>query len=855
MSRRLLAAAVAALIGMTLAIVPTGMGTPAAAAPTSPPDAVQRFGSCLSAGGQGHLLLMLDTSPSLRTTDPTDQRVAAATYLLRELTSFVSKSGAHLDVAVAGFADRYRQTLGWTALSDNTTGQVLNAVAAYRTQKSGFETDYWSALNGARAALAAHAADADCTALVWFSDGMYDLAKRDGSAEEGTYGTTKPYGPGVELTSDEAADQVQRAGTTDLCRKGGVADALRVQGVTTLAIGLQGGQPPGAFDLMRGIATGTKVGGSACGARIASHTGDFVLAQNIGGLFFAFDQLTDPNHAPTSQTTPMCQGTVCPQGAHQFVLDPSISSVRILGGTDLANFYAVLQSPDGTRTRVVPGRSILASTSAYDVRGSWASGSVFTLALTRKRDQGWTGAWQLAFVDPASTGKGTARSNIRLYGDLQPAWLNHSTAPLTSGDSASLQLGLARTNKTHVAPGDLKGAVTVDAELAYADGTVVPIASNLHAQQLSSPVLLSLAGAPTGKARVHLSLTLTTAPAGNVPGTTLEAQVVDYPVRVTPPPNYPRLPDRVAFGTGDSMQPVTADLLLGGPGCAWLQSEESTTLPDGVTAAPVTADASNPSSCSAGKLKLTLTPDHVGSGLVSGLLHVMTRSDQAAGKPMPVTVRYSYEMQRPLNEKVLWLTLVALMLLGLLIPLLILLTVKWATSKIPGSTLTTLTVAGQVSGGSSFLNGWRPDSTELQPRALETTSRRHVELTPRTTLRAKANLLKLTEAGYVVVQDAPFVCSGGSKLPLAVQDQWVAVLDPANPHHGPVEVVFLMATGARRLDELVSDARAKISGAVAELRRGLGTAPAAPSGGHDEWGTAVSAAPSPSSPQTGVDTW
>ena len=464
--------------------------------------------------------------------------------------------------------------------------------------------------------------------------------------------------------------------------------------------------------------------------------------------------------------------------------------------------------------------------------------------MTRKRDQGWTGAWQLAFVDPASTGKGTARSNIRLYGDLRPAWLNQASAPLTSGSSTSLQLGLTRVDNTPVAPGTLKGTVSIGAELDYADGTVVPIAAGLHAPQLAKPVVLSLSGAPAGKAKVRLTLTLTTASAGNVSGTTLEPQAVDYPVTVMPPPNYPRLPATVSFGAGETVEPVTAELPLAGPGCAWLQSSEASTLPNGVTAAPVTADASSPRTCRTGKLTLTLTPDHVGSGLASGLLHVMTRSDQAAAQPMPVTIRYSYEMQRPLNQKVLWLMLVGLMLLGLTIPLLILLLVKWVNSKIPGSTLTTLSHSGQVSGGSSFLNGWRPDTGQLHPRALEATDRRRVQITPRTVLRAKANWLKLTEPGYVVVDSTPFVASTGSRLPLAVQDQWVAVIDPANPHHGPVEVVFLLSSGARRLDELVSDARAKVPAAIAELRRGLGAAPPPPSAGRDEWGAAASPSPS-----------
>src|SRR3954463_11841808 len=68
-SHRTHGTAVAALLGMVLAILPAALGTPATAAPASS-DAIQRFGSCLTAGGQGHLLLMLDTTPSLQTSDP-----------------------------------------------------------------------------------------------------------------------------------------------------------------------------------------------------------------------------------------------------------------------------------------------------------------------------------------------------------------------------------------------------------------------------------------------------------------------------------------------------------------------------------------------------------------------------------------------------------------------------------------------------------------------------------------------------------------------------------------------------------------------------------------------------------------
>ena len=81
MSRRGFGALVAALIGLSLAIVPGTVASPAAAAPGDS-DAVQRFGSCLAAGGHGDLLLVLDTSGSLQDTDPNNQRVAAANHLL-----------------------------------------------------------------------------------------------------------------------------------------------------------------------------------------------------------------------------------------------------------------------------------------------------------------------------------------------------------------------------------------------------------------------------------------------------------------------------------------------------------------------------------------------------------------------------------------------------------------------------------------------------------------------------------------------------------------------------------------------------------------------------------------------------
>jgi hypothetical protein len=221
------------------------------------------------------------------------------------------------------------------------------------------------------------------------------------------------------------------------------------------------------------------------------------------------------------------------------------------------------------------------------------------------------------------------------------------------------------------------------------------------------------------------------------------------------------------------------------------------------------------------------------------------------GAPVPVTVRYRYEMERPADQAVRWAVFAALLVLGLLIPLLLLLVAKWLTAKIPGSALSWLTVSGSVGHGTSFLNQEILDLSAIRSNSLSDGDRRSVSLTPRATLRAKANLRSLASPGQVVVEGGPAVTSTGDTLPLAVQNHWIAVLDPSNPAGGAVEVTFLLAPGAAELSGLLSDARDKLPALVDRLRQehgipqraptdfdnerpGSSTAASPPSGGSDD---------------------
>ena len=859
-----LAALAAVMAGLTYA------SAPATSAPAD--EAIQRLGGCLSSGGQGRILLVLDTSASLADTDPQAARVQAAQYLVRQLASQVDRKDVSIDVAVAGFADAFKVYRSWTPLDSRSESAISSTVGEFRDRNGGFETDYWAAASGARAYLAdeAKGEQRTCQAWVWFSDGLYDLDKRDTASERDEYGLTKPYGPDVELTSAEAVARIENAGREDLCRQGGVADQLRVQGVTTFAVGLSSAGVDD-YSLMEGLATGSRVQGSPCGRTNGPTRGTFVEAANIEELFFALDAVTD---APIVQETALCQGQVCPEGTHQFVLDPSITSVHILAGTDLSGYRVELLAPTpGQRLALDPGDAPVDKRFPdFNVRSQWTSDKQVQIDLQQTGVSGWAGRWQLVFVDPQRRDHGTARSNIHLYGDVKPGWLDADSAELTVGESTGVQLGLVQGGDDK--PLDLttlRSSVLMDASLEYTDGTSIPLASGLTKAELVKPVDVALTNAGPGPAVVHLTLHLTTAPveiAGGrtIPGTALEPESMDYPVTVSPPPHFPVVPSTVSFGETQAEGDLSASLPIKGDGCVWLQKSEALTVPEQVTT-KVSSSARGDGSCVSGSLPLVLSVDGVGTGLASGQLTLMTESDKADVAPIPVTVTYELEMKRPRNNEVFIPLLVAITAGGILLPVLLLYLMKWWTARIPGSALSIGSARGQVDQGSSFLDSAAITEQGMRAMTLVGTDRRSVPLNGQSRLRTKVGL-GLTEPGWTVVEGQYSASSATpstdrkgrrGRLPLAVQDAWIALLDAANSHAGPVEVVFLVSPVSGRLPDLLADARARLPEVVSQLRSRLGDSATGGGGdgspqpaANDEWGGTPSRVSTPTAP-TGDD--
>nr|WP_255668781.1 VWA domain-containing protein [Aeromicrobium duanguangcaii] len=816
---------------------------------------LQDFGACIAGGGKARVLLLLDTSASLKTSDPVATRVDAARHLTDRLGTFTKASGAALEVAVAGFAGDFKVSLPWTALDGAGKRDVATSVDKFRGRNTGWETDYWQALQGARTYLAD--GDADCKALVWLTDGMYDLDQRSTQQEKDDYGTTKPYAPDIRLTSAGSVERVERVGSRDLCRAGGVADAIRADGVTTVAIALQGQDQGDSndFGLMSGVATRSKVDGGKCGDRDARGKGSFVLAEDVGDLFFAFDALSDPENLPKERTTPLCQGEVCPAGRHSFVTDRSISSVSVLGSADVKGFEAVFVTPAGERLTLAPGGSLKEERPGFELRASWSTDAVFSATLERGEAASWEGTWSVVFVDPAKTGRGKARTNIRLVSDLAPVWGQDDE--LVVGDESSLDVGLALGDGSRVEPKELQSNVSVGVLLDRgADGRSV-LAEDLSAADLQKPVTVDLSKEGPGAGRLVLEMSLTTADPGGK-GTELGPRTVSYPVTVQAPGEYPRVPGSIDFGRGDSVDAVDLPVRWKGGGCVWLASSQTDVLPSGVPGAALASTASDADTCAEDEIVLSLTPEEAGAGLLGGTVLLRALPADGPGDAIEIPVRFRYEMEPAPNETVRWGVFALVMALGLAIPVALLAAVKKHGAVLAGDGVAVAVLRGQVNESQSFLVGAAVPRHEHHVHVFADRQTSLI-ISDRLTLRVKFHPFALVTAPEVRADDAAYVTSQGHALPLAVRGNWVATLDPHAPGTGDVEVVLLMPISGQGIDAVLADARMKVPSAVAKLRgkHGHDAAPAAANSRanfDDEWGTPSSGAtPNPTTASDVVD--
>jgi hypothetical protein len=698
-----LRASAAATAFICLAFTSATLAMPAgAAAPASDDAAVSAFGGCLQAANEGSVLLLVDSSGSLggaTGTDNSNDRVKAANYLVDELTNYAQSTKIHLDAAVATFDASYRPTLGWTALSA-ANGPVLHgAIDNLASANTGFETDYVSALEGARAALRQHAGGSEskrCQALVWFTDGKYEIDARVNDSQRSSFGTTKAFAPGVQLDDPAGASKAQALGQTSLCRNGGTADQLRADGIETFAVGLARSGDPANFTLMKSVA----IGGTGCGALGDASSGDFRLATDINSLIFAFDRVGAPGTGIAQPDRTVCQQPALCRQVHTFVLDDSIQQVQLLGSAAASGIEVYVQGPGQKaavrlpRAASYPQRLRLGATPASY---SWPAPETVSLTLERPVvPASWVGAWKVTFVDPTGTKLDTvSHTQVHILSDLRPAWLNPGEQ-LRAGDAkARFALGLTRSTSASVPlnPATLKSSVTLSSELRFADGTKLSLPT-LTKSQITTPQSVDLSRASPGAATLHLQLQITTADAPNplgkpIPGTRLADSVVDIPVKIASPANFPLVPDRINIGTHDAGQTFKVAIPLGGQGCTYLSKVSIDTEP-AAAATSVKSAANTPASCvksvaNTQQLALTVSTRPSQAGSINGSLVMHLVSSDSPRRELTKTVSLTGDLRVSADAAVQWTVFAVALLVGILVPLLLLYLFSWLGCRIPGT--------------------------------------------------------------------------------------------------------------------------------------------------------------------------
>jgi hypothetical protein len=215
---RLMAALAVILVVLAAAVAPVAsqeeppVDPPATGEPVTPDDgrAIDDLVGCVG-GSRGLLVLFLmDESGSLRETDPEGRRVEAARGALDSLVDLAStgSSAPRVDVAMAAFGNSYRLVQDWTEASPDTADELGEALDQFADLNRGVDTDFPSALIGASEALSNRAAEvtaaggaSPCRAVLLFTDGQYVLGVRRTQEQRDELGVTKPYAPGIELTT------------------------------------------------------------------------------------------------------------------------------------------------------------------------------------------------------------------------------------------------------------------------------------------------------------------------------------------------------------------------------------------------------------------------------------------------------------------------------------------------------------------------------------------------------------------------------------------------------------------------------------------------------------------------------
>jgi hypothetical protein len=656
-----------------------------AAAADEASDAFDSVAECLQERDRLVVLALVDESASLRRTDPNSSRSTAVEAVVRNLTSVAEAGGADgpdVEIKISTFATEVGDVTGWTLLSDDALPGLVRATRDLGAKDAGIDTDFATALAGARELLSTRMAElaADstsaCQTLLWFTDGDYDLEPR---------ARTVDYAPDLRLDRPGNRERAMELGERAICEESGIVDDLHGAGVITLTVGLGLEITAENAALLERISSGA----GGCGTGQGEGTGAYLAADDLDALLFAFDRastgLLGGTVAAEDEVTP-CPRERCPSGSRTFELD-----------TSLERFHLLVTAPDPLRVEVSgpTGDPIELTTEggASEVVGGatlrWTplAGAFLVDGELDPSDETWVGTWTVTFIDPTSAAEDVlGRSQIVLFGALSPSLVEAGS--VRRGEAAQLWVDIVDAAGTPRTPAELVAATRL--EVTISD----PVTGQELAAEVGQPdatgrrsVTFELADEVSSSAlRAEARLVVTT-----VGGVEMPERRATIDVSVLPPATYPRVePAALSLGPITGTERATTEItLVGGEddGCVWFGDSTMSGGRDlgDVALVPTTAliDEGSCLEVEAGNVEtVTIEVQHEGNrgGSSVGSLPVFLTSvgsDQIITQDVPVEV----EFLRVIDTGRRLTVFLVVFLLGLLLPIAFLSLVNRVTAR------------------------------------------------------------------------------------------------------------------------------------------------------------------------------
>ncbi len=669
--------ALAAPASATATASPT-TGTASSASSAAVETALSEAANCTNSSGHLLVQFMVDSSGSLRETDPADDRVGAVTAGLSVLEqASASNDSLVIDVSIATFDESYRAETDWTRLDSGSLDDVTADARGLADADHGRYTDYEAALQGAQGSFARQSAvvtsqtgTEPCKVLLWFTDGKYDVGSSSAEA----------------------------AGLDALCRPDGVADQLRRDRVVNFAFLLTAQVEPADRELVQAIAEGSAPGASCGTAPIPTGwaSGAYVevddMTEVVAKLYGALALVNNGTAQPPTETE-ICDVEVCEEGAQSLTIDPGLSSFNVLALTGSETVEVVLTSPEGDSLRVTAGENLTGTVGGATASATWLTSDGVLIAVELPEEAGDdVGVWTLTFVDPEGAG-GTAESQVYVFGSFSPR-IAEDDLRFEAGEPVAFTVEVVRSDGEPLS-GGVFSDVAVTASVRD-PGRGVTLAAPLTEEEPGryTGTFTAPSDIESSNVNVNLQLDLVTES-----GLALRPVLRSYAVPVRPPSAFPVIePAELRLDAIEGVEPAVGELTLVGSdvadSCVWLEEASFSQVPgeagavstSGVAATGVDSCLAVPRGESV-TLPVQVVPEAEANGSVRGEI-VLTMTSAGADEQASVRVPVAFDMVKAVDRTTQLGVLLALLALGVGGPLaaMYLLNYRQAKFRAPGNT-------------------------------------------------------------------------------------------------------------------------------------------------------------------------